>query len=78
VRQRARRNGRTSPYLWVLCAVGVAPATVFWDRPLALFVIGAMFVAVYVWFYASIVRFRTPRFLTAHSAIAPTASETRR
>ncbi|WP_250494127.1 MULTISPECIES: glycosyltransferase [unclassified Caballeronia] len=78
VRQRARRNGRTSPYLWVLCAVGVAPATVFWDRPLALFVTGAMFIAVYVWFYASIVRFRTPRFLTAHSSIAPTASETRR
>ncbi|KIG03232.1 MraY family glycosyltransferase [Caballeronia concitans] len=80
LRQRSRRNARTSPYLWALCAVGVVPASFFWNQPVVLFATDIVFVGAYVWFYACIVRFKTPRFLLGHSSITPpaTSQETRR
>ncbi|QSN64939.1 MULTISPECIES: glycosyltransferase [unclassified Caballeronia] len=79
VRQRGRRNARTSPYLWVLCSVGVVPASLFWNEPVVLFATDLVFVSIYVWFYACIVHFRTPRFLVGPSSITPaTSQETRR
>jgi UDP-N-acetylmuramyl pentapeptide phosphotransferase/UDP-N-acetylglucosamine-1-phosphate transferase len=78
-RQRVRRNARTSPYLWALCAIGVVPASFLWNQPLALFATALAFMLAYVWLYASIVRFRTPRILLGHAAITPpTSQETRR
>ncbi|GGD77811.1 glycosyl transferase [Caballeronia grimmiae] len=78
-RQRGRRNARTSPYLWALCSVGVVPASLFWNQPVVLFATDIVFVGAYVWFYACIVRFKTPRFLLGHSSITPaTSHETRR
>lgn len=58
-----RRNALTSPYLWLLSLMAVVPATFFWRQsgPLLLFCI--LFVMTYVWLYARIVRFRTPRWL---------------
>lgn len=58
-----RRNALTSPYLWLLSLMAVVPATFFWRQsgPLLLFCL--LFVMTYIWLYARIVRFRTPRWL---------------
>lgn len=58
-----RRNSMTAPYLWVLCSLSVVPATLWWDSTPVLAVFLLVFVAFYVGLYASIVRFRTPRWL---------------
>jgi UDP-N-acetylmuramyl pentapeptide phosphotransferase/UDP-N-acetylglucosamine-1-phosphate transferase len=58
-----RRNALTSPYLWLLSLLAVIPATVFWRHTGILMAFCAMFVFVYVWLYARIVRFRSPRWL---------------
>jgi UDP-N-acetylmuramyl pentapeptide phosphotransferase/UDP-N-acetylglucosamine-1-phosphate transferase len=57
------RNAMTSPYLWLLSLMAVIPATVFWRHTLALIVLCLMFVCTYVWLYARIVRFRSPRWM---------------
>ncbi len=58
-----RRNALTSPYLWLLSLMAVVPATFFWRQsgPLLLFCL--LFIVSYVWLYARIVRFKTPRWL---------------
>ncbi|OVZ59859.1 glycosyl transferase [Pigmentiphaga sp. NML030171] len=61
-----QRNAVTSPYLWALSLVAIVPATVFWDRGLALMLFLVVFIAVYTWLYTAIVRFRTPRWLVLH------------
>ncbi|WP_116138706.1 MraY family glycosyltransferase [Trinickia diaoshuihuensis] len=58
-----RRNSFTSPYLWLLCLIGVIPATLFWQHTVHLFVFVVFFAATYVWLYVSIVRFKSPRWL---------------
>jgi len=58
-----RRNSLTSPYLWLLCLVGVIPATLFWRHTVHLFCFVVVFVFTYVWLYMRIVRFRAPRWL---------------
>lgn len=58
-----RRNSLTSPYLWLLCLIGVIPATLFWQHTVHLFVFVVVFAATYVWLYVSIVRFRSPKWL---------------
>jgi UDP-N-acetylmuramyl pentapeptide phosphotransferase/UDP-N-acetylglucosamine-1-phosphate transferase len=57
------RNSLTSPYLWTLSAVSVVPATLWWHETYMLMGFCLLFVATYVWLYARIVRFRTPRWL---------------
>jgi UDP-N-acetylmuramyl pentapeptide phosphotransferase/UDP-N-acetylglucosamine-1-phosphate transferase len=58
-----RRNSYTSPYLWLLCLIGVIPATLFWQHTVHLFAFVVVFAATYVWLYVSIVRFKAPRWL---------------
>jgi UDP-N-acetylmuramyl pentapeptide phosphotransferase/UDP-N-acetylglucosamine-1-phosphate transferase len=58
-----QRNSMTSPYLWLLCLIGVIPATLFWQHTVHLFAFVVVFAATYVWLYVSIVRFRSPKWL---------------
>jgi UDP-N-acetylmuramyl pentapeptide phosphotransferase/UDP-N-acetylglucosamine-1-phosphate transferase len=72
-RKSLRRNSGTSPYLWLLALLGVVPATLFWHNGVLMVVLVCLFIALYVWLYAAIVRFRTPRWLFVRS-IAHTAT----
>ena len=58
-----RRNSMTAPYLWLICGLGIAPAVLWWDnsRVLGMFIV--LFGVSYVALYASILRFRAPRWL---------------
>jgi len=60
---RARRNALTSPYLWLIASVGVAPAVVFWNRTGPLIVGALLFAALYVFGYTRLARFRSPGWL---------------
>ncbi|MBB5505173.1 MraY family glycosyltransferase [Paraburkholderia atlantica] len=65
-RQRTRRNARTSPYLWTISLISIVPATFLWNNEVALFATAMTFIAIYVWLYASIVKFRAPRWLVTY------------
>jgi UDP-N-acetylmuramyl pentapeptide phosphotransferase/UDP-N-acetylglucosamine-1-phosphate transferase len=58
-----KRNSMTSPYLWLLASMAVLPAIIFWDTKSALQLFVVLFVALYLWLYWAIVRFRIPQFL---------------
>jgi len=58
-----KRNARTSPYLWLFSLTAVIPATVFWRNTGALIFFCLLFIISYVWLYARIVRFKSPRWL---------------
>src|SRR5450830_701229 len=58
-----RRNALTSPYLWTLSLMAVVPATLFWHHTGILLICALLFIVSYVWLYARIVRFRSPRWL---------------
>lgn len=60
---RTHRNSMTSPYLWILSSIAVLPAAVFWNNTAVLMAWCAVFLAVYLWVYQRIVRFKTPRWL---------------
>jgi UDP-N-acetylmuramyl pentapeptide phosphotransferase/UDP-N-acetylglucosamine-1-phosphate transferase len=62
-RRLTRRNSMTSPYLWLLCLLSVIPSLLWWNSTavLSFFLLG--FVVSYVWLYARIVRFKTPKWL---------------
>ena len=62
-RALVRRNALTSPYLWLLSLMAVIPATIFWRHSGILMLFSLLFVVTYVWLYARIVRFRTPRWM---------------
>ena len=68
-----RANSSTSPYLWLLNAVAVVPATLWWSNSLALALSLCGFVLVYLDLYWRIVRFRSPRWMTwrREPAVAP-------
>lgn len=57
------RNAMTSPYLWLLSLMAVIPATLFWRHTGVLMSFCLLFVVSYVWLYARIVRFRSPRWM---------------
>ncbi|QWE22958.1 glycosyltransferase family 4 protein [Polynucleobacter sp. AP-Jannik-300A-C4] len=57
------RNSMTSPYLWVLAALSVIPAILFWRYHIVLKAFSGVFAVVYVWIYWSIVRFKAPLWL---------------
>ncbi len=57
------RNAGTAPFLWMLCALSVVPAVVWWNNSQVLSGFMALFVVSYVALYWRIVRFRTPRWL---------------
>lgn len=58
-----RNNSSTSPFLWLLCALAVFPASLLFRHSGALIALTLIFCVSYVWLYASVVRFRTPRYL---------------
>ena len=58
-----RRNSLTSPYLWLFSLMAVIPATVFWRNTGVLIFFCLLFIVSYVWLYARIVRFKSPRWL---------------
>ncbi len=60
---KTQRNAMTSPYLWVLAALSVIPAILFWRYHLALKVFAVLFAVIYVWLYWRIVRFKSPDWL---------------
>jgi len=64
-RGSTRGNSGTSPYLWLLNAVAVVPATIWWGNTPALALSLAVFVMVYLDVYWRIVRFRSPRWMGA-------------
>jgi hypothetical protein len=53
----------TSPYLWLLCLSSVLPSLLWWHSTAVLSWFLLLFVVSYVWLYARIVRFKTPRWL---------------
>ena len=61
-----KRNARTSPYLWLFSLTAVIPATVFWQNTGVLIFFCLLFIISYVWLYARIVRFKSPRWLIWH------------
>jgi UDP-N-acetylmuramyl pentapeptide phosphotransferase/UDP-N-acetylglucosamine-1-phosphate transferase len=62
-RRLTRRNSMTSPYLWMLCLSSVVPSLLWWQSTTVLSCFLLLFVMSYIWLYARIVRFRTPRWL---------------
>jgi UDP-N-acetylmuramyl pentapeptide phosphotransferase/UDP-N-acetylglucosamine-1-phosphate transferase len=65
VRQAIRGNSGTSPYLWLLNAVAVVPATIWWSDTPALALSLGVFVLVYMDVYWRIVTFRSPRWMVS-------------
>lgn len=57
------RNSMTSPYLWLLCLLGVIPAVLFWRYHLALKGFSMLFAISYIWIYWAIVRHKIPDYL---------------
>lgn len=64
-KELTRRNSMTSPFLWLLCMLSVAPAMLFYDRTPVLLVLLCLFGLTYVTLYWRIVRFKSPRWLRA-------------
>ena len=62
-RALTRGNSMTSPYLWMLSLMAVAPATMFWSHSFVLILFCLLFVISYVWLYSRIVRFKSPRWM---------------
>jgi UDP-GlcNAc:undecaprenyl-phosphate/decaprenyl-phosphate GlcNAc-1-phosphate transferase len=62
-RQTLIRNSRTSPYIWVFCALSVAPAVLFWYSTPILIFFCCLFVVGYIVAYLMIVRFKVPRWM---------------
>ena len=60
---KAQCNALTSPYLWILTALAVIPAILFWQYHLVLKGFAVLFIVTYVWLYWAIVRFKSPRWL---------------
>ena len=58
-----QRNAMTSPYLWVLAALSVIPAILFWRYHLVLKAFAVLFAITYIWIYWSIVRFKVPEWI---------------
>jgi UDP-N-acetylmuramyl pentapeptide phosphotransferase/UDP-N-acetylglucosamine-1-phosphate transferase len=76
-RRRERGNPTASIYLWAMALIGIVPATLFWQSPLLLACAALAFVAVYLWLYSCIVRFRTPHWLLMghHEVITASAPD---
>jgi UDP-GlcNAc:undecaprenyl-phosphate/decaprenyl-phosphate GlcNAc-1-phosphate transferase len=62
-----QRNAMTSPYLWILAALSVIPAILFWRYHLVLKAFAVLFAVTYVWLYWSIVRFKAPDWIRISS-----------
>ena len=58
-----RRNSMTAPYLWLLCGLGIAPSLLWWDDAHVLGGFIFLFGVSYIGLYASILRFKIPRWM---------------
>jgi hypothetical protein len=56
-------NAKTSPYLWVLAGLTIAPAILWPHSTPILMLCAALVSAFYIWIYLRIVRFKTPNWL---------------
>jgi UDP-N-acetylmuramyl pentapeptide phosphotransferase/UDP-N-acetylglucosamine-1-phosphate transferase len=60
---KAQCNALTSPYLWILTALAVIPAILFWQYHLVLKGFALLFAVTYIWLYWAIVRFQSPKWM---------------
>lgn len=60
---KAQCNALTSPYLWILTALAVIPAILFWQYHFVLKGFALLFAVTYVWLYWAIVRFQSPKWM---------------
>lgn len=60
---KVMRNSLTAPYLWVLTALTVIPAVLFWRHPWLLQLCALLYAILYVWLYRKLVRFQTPDWM---------------
>lgn len=65
----ARRNSMTSPYLWLLCSLSIAPAILFFNNSAMLGGLIVAFGVGYVALYWRIVRFKSPRWMVIRPAV---------
>jgi len=56
-------NARTAPYLWILAAICIIPAVLWWQSTPILMGACALFMISYIWLYTQIVQFKTPRWM---------------
>jgi UDP-N-acetylmuramyl pentapeptide phosphotransferase/UDP-N-acetylglucosamine-1-phosphate transferase len=70
-----RRNSMTSPYLWLLCTLSLAPAVLFFEDTAVLAFSLGLFGISYVVLYWRIVRFRSPRWMYSFASRAPVMRE---
>ena len=73
VRGSTRGNSGTSPYLWLLNAVAVVPATIWWGNTPALALSLAVFILAYLDVYWRIARFRSPKWMGSRRESTPPA-----
>lgn len=69
-RHMTRRNSMTSPYLWALSSLSVAPAMLFWNNTPVLIGFVCVFVLTYLYLYQMIIRFRSPRWMVLYRPVA--------
>jgi UDP-GlcNAc:undecaprenyl-phosphate/decaprenyl-phosphate GlcNAc-1-phosphate transferase len=55
-------NARTAPYLWILAALCIIPAVLWWQSTPILMGSCALFMISYLWLYTQIVQFKTPKW----------------
>ena len=60
---RVIRNSLTAPYLWVLTAMAVIPAVLFWNNAWVLRGFALLFAVSYVLLYRRLVQFRAPKWM---------------
>jgi UDP-N-acetylmuramyl pentapeptide phosphotransferase/UDP-N-acetylglucosamine-1-phosphate transferase len=59
-------NAKTSPYLWILTAMAIVPAILWWQSTNILIASSIIFTVSYVWLYKRIVTFKTPIWMQPH------------
>lgn len=56
-------NAKTAPYLWILSAMAIVPAVLWWQSTPILIACALLFTISYVWLYKRIVTFKTPSWM---------------
>ena len=56
-------NAKTSPYLWVLTAMAIVPAILWWQSTNIMIACSIIFTVSYIWIYKRVVTFKTPNWL---------------
>jgi UDP-N-acetylmuramyl pentapeptide phosphotransferase/UDP-N-acetylglucosamine-1-phosphate transferase len=60
--QPLKRNAVTSPFLWLICMIGVIPAISFWRNTFMLIFFSIIFVLIYLYFYRKMLLPRIPKW----------------